>query len=352
MKSIVHLTANIETVEKYLHSQSWLKTGEKITSTEVPGDGNMNFTLRVKTNRRSFILKQSREYVEKYPQVEAPVTRTLREAEFYGLVSGHSNLKSKMPKLLKVDEKNYVLFLEDLGEATDYTFLYETGQILNDDELAEIITFAADLHTNLTRQDSKKNLPNRKMRELNHKHIFVYPFLEENGLDLDAVLPGLQKVAEPYKSDENLKGKIEKLGKRYLQEGNSLLHGDYFPGSWLKSADGIRIIDPEFCFFGEPEFEIGVTIAHLKMANQPEEIIQKALKYYKERAPLDENLRQQYTAVEIFRRILGLAQLPLTIPLQKRQELLNESFEVLIKADYSELPSAIYHHKNLSIYER
>lgn len=284
MNNTVHLTANIKTVEKYLDSRSWLETGEKVTTIEVPGDGNMNFTLRVKTNKRSFIIKQSREYVEKYPQVEAPIERALREAEFYELISGYSSLKKQMPNLLQVDSQNYVLYLEDLGKGTDYTFLYEKGRILTDDDLSKIITFAADLHTDLTRQKFENSLPNRKMRELNHKHIFIYPYLKENGLDLDAILPGLQRIAEPYKTNNRLKSSIEKLGERYLQDGNSLLHGDYFPGSWLKSKDGIKIIDPEFCFFGEPEFEIGVTIAHLKMANQPEEIISKALRYYKNRA--------------------------------------------------------------------
>ncbi|MBZ9730869.1 phosphotransferase [Salegentibacter sp. JZCK2] len=331
---MVHLTANIKTVEKYLEARSWLETGEKVTAIEVPGDGNMNFTLRVKTNRRSFIIKQSRDYVEKYPQVEAPITRSLREAKFYELVSGYSSLKKQMPNLLKIDNQNYVLYLEDLGNATDYTFLYKNGQVLNEDELFKIISFAADLHTNLTRENSEINLPNRKMRELNHKHIFIYPFLEENGLDLDAVLPGLQSIAAPYKNNDDLKGKIEKLGERYLQDGNSLLHGDYFPGSWIKTKGGIKIIDPEFCFFGEPEFEIGVTIAHLKMANQPEEIVSKAFRYYTEKALLNKELCQQFTAIEIFRRILGLAQLPLAINLQKRKDLLTQSFEILSTADY------------------
>lgn len=66
------------------------------------------------------------------------------------------------------------------------------------------------------------------------------------------------------------------------------------------------------------------------MADQPKTIIEDALKYYKARAPLQEDLCMQFMAAEIFRRILGLAQLPLTIDLQKRKELLAESLEVLV----------------------
>jgi 5-methylthioribose kinase len=67
------------------------------------------------------------------------------------------------------------------------------------------------------------------------------------------------------------------------------------------------------------------------MADQPDEIIQKALEIYLNIKPLDESLRKKFTAVEILRRILGLAQLPLEIDLQKRVALLEESREEILK---------------------
>jgi len=82
LKKIQQLTADKTSLESYLKGQGWLLLNEKITAIEIPGAGNMNFTIRVKTGKRSFIIKQSREYVEKYPQVAAPVERALREAEF------------------------------------------------------------------------------------------------------------------------------------------------------------------------------------------------------------------------------------------------------------------------------
>jgi ABC-type Fe3+/spermidine/putrescine transport system ATPase subunit len=38
------------------------------------------------------------------------------------------------------------------------------------------------------------------------------------------------------------------------------------PGSWLWSARGIRVIDPELCFVGAREFDSGVMLAHLALA--------------------------------------------------------------------------------------
>ncbi|MGS0526226.1 hypothetical protein ACU8V7_14710 [Zobellia nedashkovskayae] len=65
----------LEELQNYLQSKEWLHTAEKLTAVEKPGDGNMNVVLRVITDQRSFILKQSRPYVQKYQQVEAPLDR-------------------------------------------------------------------------------------------------------------------------------------------------------------------------------------------------------------------------------------------------------------------------------------
>jgi len=324
------LTTNITQLKTYLKNQGWLKPEESIASIEKPGEGNMNFTLRVNTGARTFIIKQSRGYVEKYPQVKAPEKRALKEAEFYELTSKNTNLKAMMPKLIAVDEINNVLQLEDLGSGKDFIYLYKEGKTIPEDELLQLMDFAALLHKTITTKSIKNPVANRDMRKLNHEHIFLYPYMENNGIDMDAILPGLAAVAASFKKDKELQGKLKPLGDLYLADGAHLLHGDYFPGSWLKTADGIKIIDPEFCFFGVPEFEIGITIAHLKMANQSEKLIKSALNRYSAQAELDENLRRKFTAAEILRRILGLAQLPLEIDLAKRKELVEEARNVIL----------------------
>lgn len=324
------ITTDIQTLENYLRSQGWLKKDESVLALEIPGAGNMNLTLRVQTAQGSFIIKQSRAYVEKYPQVLAPTDRSLREAEFYSLIDKYDILKAQMPKLRGVDKKNYVLNLEDLGDGIDYSFLYQKERYLKECELEEIMDFAVNLHSNIHLNTTDIKIPNREMRRLNHEHIFVFPYLQENGLDLDDIVPGLREVGNIFKQDKELIEMVQQLGERYLLDGKTLLHGDYFPGSWLNTNGGIKIIDPEFCFFGDPEFEIGVTLAHLKLATQPQTIIDKALKFYMDRAPLQKELCLQFMATEILRRILGLAQLPLSLDLEERHTLLQEAKEILV----------------------
>ena len=325
------LSNDIIELQPYLKQQGWLKPHEQIASVEVPGEGNMNFTLRIDTGQRTFIIKQSRDYVEKYPQVAAPQERVLREAEFYELIRTKPSLNQMMPTLIGLDKVNSVMAMEDLGAGSDYTFLYKSGKTIGEKELLDIITFVATLHTSFDANSVTAPIRNRKMRALNHEHIFQYPYLSDNGLDLDQILPGLKSIGASFSKDDDLKTKVEELGRRYLADGITLLHGDYFPGSWLKTNNGIKVIDPEFCFFGFPEFEIGVTIAHLKMADQPQKLIDNALTHYKTLAKLDNELCAKFTAIEIIRRLLGLAQLPLEIDLGKRISLLETARECLIR---------------------
>ncbi|MEA1786426.1 phosphotransferase [Arenibacter sp. GZD96] len=323
------LTADTNAIAQYLKENGWLSANETVLYIEKPGEGNMNFTLRVATTKRSFIVKQSREYVEKYPQLAAPKDRVVKETEFYALVETIPELAAMMPGLIGLDAANSIMLMDDLGKGNDYTYLYRIGALMPENELLALMEFAAKLHLGIRSNTTSKIIYNREMRALNHEHIFRYPFLQDNGLDLEMVLPGLKAAAQPFKNDVLLAQRASELGELYLADGPSLLHGDYFPGSWLRTAHGVKVIDPEFCFFGPPEFEIGVTIAHLKMADQPETLISKGLAHYTALAPLEDTLRQKFTAIELLRRMLGLAQLPLEMDLEKRLALLDEARTVL-----------------------
>ena len=78
--------------------------GEVVMSTECAGEGNMNMVVRVTTTRQQIILKQSRPWVEKYPQIQAPVERSKAETDFYRLISEYPAVANKMPQILAADQ--------------------------------------------------------------------------------------------------------------------------------------------------------------------------------------------------------------------------------------------------------
>jgi 5-methylthioribose kinase len=321
---------NLEELQFFLRKKKWIAPDEVLKSATKPGEGNMNYVLRIRSNFRSFILKQSREYVEKYPQIAAPATRANVEGGFYQLIQEYAQLRELTPELSEIDLDNHLLLLEDLGESHDFSFLYQVGKDLESKDLAQIIQFISLLHHEFNRSRGTATISNREMRALNAEHLFEYPFLEENGFDLDQVLPGLQAVARPYKQDATLQTQIDALREAYLADGEYLLHGDYFPGSWLKTLDGIRVIDPEFCFFGPAEFDLGVLTAHLMMAEQSPDLLQQVWDLYEAPPAFSMRLAQQFAGIEIMRRIIGLAQLPLGIDLPTRSGLLQQARELIM----------------------
>lgn len=333
MKIFSLKNADIQDLEMFLNRKGFFQVAEKIVKKEKPGEGNMNFVVRVITNQRSFILKQANEYVEKYPHIPAPKERIQIEAQFYKKIASNGMLKQSMPELLYEDLEDDFFILEDLGNTIDYSYLYNREEKLSGSTVIELTNYLNDLHISFAKTDSNAEIENKKMRALNQEHIFYFPFLEKNGFNLNDIQDGLQELSLKYKRDNKLKDKLKTLAAVYLENGRYLLHGDFYPGSWLKTATGIKIIDPEFCFFGPREFDLSVFIAHLTLSNQSEELIKKVQEKYLNFNSLDGELLDALIGVEIIRRLLGLAQIPLRMSLNEKEKMLEKAYHLIIKND-------------------
>jgi 5-methylthioribose kinase len=339
-------------LEDYLKANGWLDS--PLEEVERAGEGNMNLVLRVRTVAGgaigsagssavgaagssvivaaggSVIVKQSRDWVEKYPDIAAPGDRICVEAAFYSAVAKHRNLASRMPRLLAFDEDNRVALLEDLGEAADFTDVYHNARI-EDSVMNDLWDWLSALHALRLDTRAMPLLENRAMRELNHAHIFDIPLQHDNGLDLDAITPGLAERAAALQADDAYCARVRAYGARYLENGTTLLHGDYYPGSWLKHPDGVKIIDPEFGFFGPAEFDCGVFIAHLHLAGFALEAVDAAARHYRPPDDFSEDDARVYAGIEIMRRLIGVAQLPLSAHLARKSQLLELSRELVLK---------------------
>ena len=287
---------------------------EQILSVEKPGEGNMNVVLRIRTNRRSFIVKQSRPFVQKYPQIMAPIERIDVEYQFYQAVSNKA-IEPHIPEILRYNADNHLLILEDLGDCKDMSYLYDERNI-GTSQLHQLLDIASQIHISKPEEYPK----NMELRLLNHQHIFVLPFLKESDFSLNAIQEGLQELALRYRSDETLKKEISKVGQQYLSQGNTLLHGDYYPGSWMSKGDHIYVIDPEFSFMGFAEFDMGVLAAHSIMITMNIDCLQSIKSGYA--GTLNTLLLSQVAGIEVMRRIIGLAQLPLERSIEEKKLLL------------------------------
>jgi 5-methylthioribose kinase len=199
-------------------------------------------------------------------------------------------------------------------------------------DLQQLADFLIRLHELPVNLHEVELFQNRQMRTLNHQHIFEIPLQENNGLDtrLDGLTPGLSNLAADLKKDSEYVAAVHRLGEKYLRPTRTnLLHGDFFPGSLLQMPDRRWVvIDPEFCFVGDAEFDVGVFLAHLHLSGHSESLARQWISFF----PLcDPVLIGQYAGVEIMRRILGVAQLPITSELSHKRDLLELSKNYLSK---------------------
>lgn len=325
------LADNRPAIEAHLRGLGWIAADESVAALSPPGAGNMNRTLRATLPGRSVILKQAVPYVAKYPQIAAPVRRLESEAAFYRLIRDCPALARHTPALLGEDCAAHLLCLEDLGEAGDLSTLYRGAPSADAAAALPVLArWLAALHALAV--DAQALPDNLDMRRLNHAHIFEVPFDPDNGVALSA---GLRSAQAQLAADARVRRRVTELGDLYLgrtrrNAATVVLHGDFYPGSWLLGRDGrVAVIDPEFAFVGPAEFDAGVMLAHLRLAGLDSPAIQQVYDHYTAPAGFDQGLADAFAAIEVVRRLLGVAQLPLGADDTIRARWLRAAREVL-----------------------
>lgn len=315
-------------IESFISKHPDWMFGGRVINSEKAGEGNMNLVLRVFfDNGQHMILKQSKPYVQKYPHIPAPVQRIEVEHAFYQSIASNEWIKSTMPDCLGFDTADHILALEDLGKGSDYTYLYQRNSVLADFPGQSAVQYLSHLHNHTWPNDYPANM---ELRLLNAEHLFVYPYQTTPGFDLDQIQPGLHDLAQPLLKDKTLKYKVNLLRDDYLAAGTSLIHGDFYPGSWLNTTSGFKVIDPEFSFIGSAAYDMGVLIAHLKMARSPDQTIDDLLAVYQSPSGFDMAQVWPIAGMEIIRRLIGLAQLPLDHSLEEKKGLLDWASNCII----------------------
>lgn len=303
-----------------------LATASETLWLERAGESNMNCVWRAHLPGRSIILKQARPWVEKFPSIAAPVERAEAEARFYSLTGHDPVVAARMPRLIHHDPDAHLLVLTDLAPVVSLQACYTGEHCLDVARIDDLARWLDRLHRLEIPAADAEAFRNRSMRVLNHAHIFDLPLHREGPFDglLDKITPGLSIVARELRADTACVTQIAALGRRFLNlDQPSLVHGDFFLGSMLLTPNGeVRIIDPEFSFGGDPEFDLGIFYAHLILSGQDPDLGDRWLEQTMRAGDRNLALVRRYAGVEIIRRLIGVAQLPLELALAAKRELL------------------------------
>lgn len=247
---------------------------EETTCTEI-GDGNINYVFRVRSLRdgRSVIVKQADKRLRSSGR-PLDIYRSRIEAQALQLESRLA--PDYIPEVYHYDETMAALSMEDISAYRNLRKELLAGRIYG--HLAEnISTFLAQslLPTTdlvLDRREKKRRVQfftNPELCDITEDLVLTEPYCAEpmNPRNKNIVTPGNEKfVREFLYEDEALHAEVAALRNGFMNNAQALIHGDLHSGSIFANEQGIKIIDPEFAFYGPMGYDIGNVIGNLFFA--------------------------------------------------------------------------------------
>jgi len=297
----------------YLRGRGLVRAGEAVQA-EKAGDGNINWVRRVRRSGPggTFVVKQARPALERFPQYSVTTERILFEARYYESVAP-LDPEALCPRVLDFDPDARVLVLEDLGDVPRLDRVLESGDDTGG-ALEVLVRFLARVHQGTRdRAELLDRFHNPEMQRLHGDHIFELP-LRPNDFPL---APPVAERAAALRNDRELVAIADGLYARYLGTRRALVHGDVQGANVLLTPDGPRLLDAEIAHVGDPAFDVGILLAHvlLPAPGPPARARAAALwSIYRdasdEAALPDPEDVSRYAGVEVLRRIIGAARVP------------------------------------------
>ena len=267
MKYQEHFLLDCDEVISYVKEKNLFHGNANLTVKEI-GDGNINYIFKVenKIDGKSIILKQADKLLRSSGR-PLDLTRSKIEANILRI---ENNLAPHfVPEIYFYDEIMCVLAMEDISEYKNLRTELIAGKIFPNfvDNISEFLSRTLLLTTDLfmNKFEKKKNVKeftNPELCDISECLVFTEPY--DNNRNRNIITAGNEEFVENtlYKN-EDLHFTILKLREKFMNYSQSLIHGDLHSGSIFINEKGIKIIDPEFSFYGPMAYDIGNVIGNL-----------------------------------------------------------------------------------------
>jgi 5-methylthioribose kinase len=297
-----------EVLPGYLRELGLAGPDEEV-AVEPAGDGNINWVRRARLpDGRSWIVKQARPALERFPEYRVSTERIVFEARYTELARGIAG--GICPEIVHFDERERVLVLVDAGDAERLDQRLARG---GDGRAAAsaLGTFLGLVHAATGDPALGTRFANHEMRRLHGDHIFRLPF-EPPGFPLS------DTVAERARAlrSQRFRALAAAAYRRYLEPHGALVHADVQAGNILLPPDGPLLLDAEIAHVGDPAFDVGTLVAHLALhavaagdARRARPALHAAWSAYTEALGSADRFADaaRYAGLELLRRTLGAA---------------------------------------------
>ena len=267
MKYQEHFLLDCDEVISYVKEKNLFSENANLTVKEI-GDGNINYIFKVenKIDGKSIVLKQADKLLRSSGR-PLDLTRSKIEANILRI---ENNLAPHfVPEIYFYDEIMCVLAMEDISKYKNLRTELIAGKIFPNfaDNISEFLSRTLLLTTDLfmNKFEKKKNVKeftNPELCDISECLVFTEPY--DNNRNRNIITVGNEEFVENtlYKN-EDLHFTILKLREKFMNYSQSLIHGDLHSGSIFINEKGIKIIDPEFSFYGPMAYDIGNVIGNL-----------------------------------------------------------------------------------------
>ena len=267
MKYQEHFLLDCDEVIFYVKEKNLFSENADLTVKEI-GDGNINYIFKVenKIDGKSIVLKQADKLLRSSGR---PLDLTRSKIEANILRIENDLAPHFVPEIYFYDEIMCVLAMEDISEYKNLRTELIAGKIFPNfaDNISEFLSRTLLLTTDLfmNKFEKKKNVKeftNPELCDISECLVFTEPY--DNNRNRNIITAGNEEFVENmlYKN-EDLHFAILKLREKFMNYSQSLIHGDLHSGSIFINEKGIKIIDPEFSFYGPMAYDIGNVIGNL-----------------------------------------------------------------------------------------
>lgn len=235
------------------------------------GDGNLNYVYLVHGPSGSVCVKQALPHLrvvgESWP---LPLSRSFYE---HAALVRQAARSGHVPKVHHFDAGQALIVMETLSphviwrKALIARQRHQTAATTVAKFLAETLFRSSDLSLSADEKTREMALfsGNTALCKITEDLVFTDPYTDHplnnwTRPDLDAAVADIH-------ADAQWKVAVQELKFSFLTRAEALLHGDAHTGSVMVHQNGeredVRIIDPEFAFYGPMGFDVGATLANL-----------------------------------------------------------------------------------------
>ena len=264
-----------EDVKRYAVEVLHFFQPEEETDCVEIGDGNINYVFQVRSRKdgRSVIVKQADKLLRSSGR-PLDLYRNKIEAETLKLESRLA--PNFIPEVYHYDETMAALSMEDISAYKNLRKELAAGRVYDhlsenlSDFLAQSLLPTTDLV--MDRQEKKKQVKfftNPELCDITEDLVLTEPYLAQpmNPRNKNIVTPGNEDfVREHLYEDAALHAEVAALRNGFMNNAQALIHGDLHSGSIFANEQGIKVIDPEFAFYGPMGYDIGNVVANLIFA--------------------------------------------------------------------------------------